>query len=319
MEITAIKLSNSHEIRYMVASGALAFDGKGWPWERPLVALGFIQPELFTVVLKSLTLEPRKGNLAWYKPWTCIRLIKGGAVNKVGLTNPGIDYWCEKIAPKIDFSNRNIVVSLFGSGDELVEMAEKLNKFRIAAIEVNDSCPNSGHGLSQAETVVNNVKRVNKISQHPVIVKVSVTQDYLAIAKGLEGIAEAISINSVPWEKVFMHGEITPVWRLEKKVGGGGGGVSGTPAQELNWKAVKELTEHGPLPVVAPSIMEFDDMETVRKLGARAVSFGAIHLPDYDWWHFWKPWKLLTWFTNPCKPTNFVLKERNDGDDTERR
>jgi hypothetical protein len=47
----------------MVASGALAFDGKGWPWERPLVWLGLIKPELFTVVIKSLTRNPRRGNL----------------------------------------------------------------------------------------------------------------------------------------------------------------------------------------------------------------------------------------------------------------
>lgn len=314
MKIVPIKFSNGCEIRYVVASGALAFDGKGWPWERPLVALGFICPELFMVVLKSLTLKPREGNLVWYKPWTCIRLVQGGAVNKVGLTNPGIDYWCEKIAPKIDFSNRNIVVSLFGSGDELVEMAEKLNEFFLAAIEVNDSCPNSGHGLSQAETVVNNVKRVKEVSRHPIIVKVSIAQDYLAIADGLEGIAEAVSINSVPWEKVFPD-KRTPVWRLEKKLGGGGGGVSGTPAKWFNWKAVGELARQGSLPVIAPSIMEYKDMEHVRVLlGASAVSFGAIHLPDHDWWY--KPWKLFTWFTNPCKPTNFVLKEKNDEQDS---
>lgn len=310
MKPEPIKLSSGHVIRYVVASGSLAFDGKGWPWERPLVALGFIQPELFTVVLKSLTLKPREGNLVWYKPWTCIRLIKGGAVNKVGLTNPGIDYWCEKIAPKIEFSGGNVVVSLFGSGQELVEMAMKLNKLHLAAIEVNDSCPNSGHGLSQAETVIHNVKRVKEISRHPIIVKVSVSQDYIAIAKGLEGIAEAISLNSVPWEKVFPN-KRTPVWRLEKKLGGGGGGVSGGRAKHLNWNAVGELARQGSLPVIAPSIMEYKDMEHVRRLlGASAISFGAIHLPDYDWWY--KPWKLFTWFTNPCKPTNFVKKEMNN-------
>ena len=311
MKIAPIVLSNGHEIRYVVASGALAFDGKGWWWERPLVWLGFIRPDFFTVVLKSLTVKPREGNLVWYKPWTCIRLIKGGAVNKVGLTNPGVDYWCEHIAPTIDFSNGNIVVSLFGTGDELVEGAKKVDKFNIVAVEVNDSCPNSGHGQSQAETVIENVKCVKSVSRHPIIVKVSVAQDYLAIAAGLEGIAEAVSINSVPWEKVFPD-KRTPLWKLEKRIAGGGGGVSGRPAKYFNWKAVQELSKQGGLPVIAPSIMEYQDMEHVRVLlGASAVSFGAIHLPDHDWWY--KPWKLFTWFTNPCKPTNFVKKEMNDG------
>ncbi len=91
-----IALSNDHVFTYMVASGALAFDGKGWPWERPLVWSGLIKPELFTVVIKSLTRNPRPGNLRWWKPWTCVRLIPGGAVNKVGLTNPGIEWWCRE-------------------------------------------------------------------------------------------------------------------------------------------------------------------------------------------------------------------------------
>ncbi|HEY4504003.1 MAG TPA: hypothetical protein VJJ28_02755 [Candidatus Paceibacterota bacterium] len=86
-----ITLANGHKFKYMVASGALAFDGKGWPWERPLVWLGLIKPELFTVVIKSLTRTSRVGNLRWWKPWTCVRLIPGGSVNKVGLTNPGIE------------------------------------------------------------------------------------------------------------------------------------------------------------------------------------------------------------------------------------
>lgn len=307
MDKKPIKLSNGHEVKYVIASGSLAFDGKGWPWERPLVALGFIRPELFTVVLKSLTLKPRVGNLKWYHPWTCVRLLKGGAVNKVGLTNPGIENWCREIARQINFAQVSIVLSLFGDGDELVIMATEANKYNFVAIEVNDSCPNSGHGLSQAKTVIENVKRVKNVSRHPIIVKVSVSQDYLAIAKGLEGVAEAVSINSVPWEKVFPDKK-TPIWKLEKKVGGGGSGVSGSPAKEYNWIAVYALAEQGSLPVIAPSIMKFEDMDFVRKLGASAVSFGAIHLPDHDWWY--KPWKLFTWFTNPCKPTNFVLKEK---------
>ena len=78
-----ISLSNGHTFEYMIASGALGFDGKGWIWERPLVRLGLIKPELFTVVIKTLTRNPRPGNLRWWKPWTCVRLISGGSVNKI--------------------------------------------------------------------------------------------------------------------------------------------------------------------------------------------------------------------------------------------
>ncbi|MFA6553930.1 MAG: hypothetical protein WCS89_00270 [Candidatus Paceibacterota bacterium] len=286
-----ITLSNGHAFNYMVASGALAFDGKGWLWERPLVWLGLIKPELFTVVIKSLTRNPRQGNLRWWKPWACVRLIPGGSVNKVGLTNPGIEWWCREVGPNIDFQKFPTAGSIFGDERELVEMAEMLNRFDLVALEVNVSCPNTGHAMEMVEMVVNSVKAVKRVSRHPVIVKVSADQDYLTIVRGLVGIVEAVSLNSVPWKTVFTNGEQTPLWKLEKQVGGGGGGVSGKPAQKYNWPAVEALAKQGSLPVIGPSVMEFEDMEKLRRLGAKAIGFGAIHL------------------RTPWKPTAIVRKE----------
>ncbi len=273
-----IILSNGHKLEYVVASGALAFDGKGWPWERPLVWAGLIKPELFTVVIKTLTRENRPGNLNWWKPWESLRLIKGGAVNKIGLTNPGIDWWCSKVGPKLDYKRYAIAGSIFGSKAELVEMSELLNRFDLVALEVNVSCPNSGDSLRDTEAMIESVKAVGSVSRHPIIVKVLVDQDYLTIARELVGVAEAISLNSVPWRTAFPNGEQTPLRTLEARVGGGGGGVSGKPAQKYNWLAVKHLARQGALPVIAPSIMGLRDMERVREIGAKAVSFGAIHL-----------------------------------------
>lgn len=289
-----ITFSNGHVFEYMVASGSLAFDGKGWPWERPLVWLGLIKPELFTVVIKSLTRNPRSGNLRWWKPWTCVRLIPGGSVNKVGLTNRGIEWWCNEVGPTLDFQKFAIVGSIFGDEKELVEMTEMLNPFDFVGLEVNVSCPNTGHAIEQAERVVNSVKVVKHNSCHPIIVKVSADQDYLTIARELAGVAEAVSLNSVPWKTVFTNGEQTPLWNLEKQVSGGGGGVSGKPAQKYNWAAVEALVNQGSLPVIGPSIMEFEDIEKLRKLGAKAVSFGAIH------------------FRTPWKPTSFIKKEAHE-------
>lgn len=302
--ITGITLSNNHRLTYVVASGALAFDGRGWIWERWLVALGFIRPELFTVFLKTLTLAPRLGNLRWWCPWRCVALIKGGAVNKVGLTNLGIEHWLKHTRPTIDFEKYRIAGSIFGTTEELVKMARMLDDVPLVALEINYSCPNTGHALPLISQVIEAVKAVNAVSRHPLIIKVSVDQPYLEIAAGLVGIAEAVSINSVPWGKLYAD-KPSPLWRLEQKVQGGGGGVSGRPAQELNWKAVKELAHGDSLPVIGPSVMEYDDMAKVRSLGAQAVSFGTIHLPSVPIWL--KPWTL---FTNPCKPTRFVLKEQ---------
>lgn len=301
-----IYLSNKHSFEYMVPSGALAFDCKGWIWERPLVDLGLLKPELFTVVIKTLTLHPREGNLRLWKPWECVQLIPGGSVNKVGLTNPGIEWWCEEVGPNLNYNKQPIVGSIFGNEHELVEMAEMFNDFDVVALEVNVSCPNTGHVLDQYKEVIDSVVAVEEVSRHPIIIKVSVDQNYLAIARGLIGIAEAISLNSVPWKTAFPNGEVTPLRKLEERVGGGGGGVSGKPAQKLNWAAVKALAEQGSLPVIGPSVMEFEDMDRVRELGASAVSFGAIHLATHP--VILHPWTV---FTNPLKPTKFVKKEKS--------
>lgn len=299
-----IKLSNDHEMKYVVASGALAFDGKGWFWERILVWIGLIRPELFTVVLRTVTLAPRLypvSNLSWWRvwtwlpwsPWSCIRFLpNSGVVNRVGLYNPGFDWFRRKVVPRLDFKRYDLVASLYGTVEELVEMTRRLNRFPFVAIEVNVSCPNTGHKMDLAQTVIDTVKQVQKVSMLPIIVKVSVDQDYLAIAAGLKGVAEAISINSVPWSLAFPHKK-SPLNLLEKKLGGGGGGgVSGRPAQHLNWKALRELAQQRALPVIAPSIMNFGDMDRVRSLGAQAYSFGAVHLED------------------PTRPTKIILKER---------
>lgn len=297
-----IKLSNGRTLKYVVASGALGFDGKGYFWERPLVKLGLMRPELFTVVTKSLTLYPRVGNLQWWKPWECIRLIPGGSVNKVGLTNGGIAWWCDEVAPYVDSKKYAIIGSIYGNEQELVAMARVFNSYGIVALEVNKSCPNDIEPMNETDAVIKSVKAVKHASRHPVIVKVSAAQNYLSIALGLKGVAEAVSLNSVPWEMAF-PGKRSPLWRLQKEVGGGGGGVSGKPAQLFNYKAVRELAGQGVLPVIGPDVMSLSDLYYVRLLGASAVSFGAIHLPSYPF--LMQPWTL---FTNPCKPTRIVRR-----------
>jgi len=91
-----ITFSNGYKFEYMVASGALGFDGKGYLHEWPLRWIGLIDPSLFTVVAKTVTYKPRKGNLRLYKPWGCIRLLPNGVVNAVGLTNKGIRWWLRR-------------------------------------------------------------------------------------------------------------------------------------------------------------------------------------------------------------------------------
>lgn len=271
-----ITFSNKHSFQFMAASGALAFDGAGWPWEKPLRFLGLLDPSLFTVVTKTLTRQPRRGNLRWYRPFRVIKRLPNGAVNAVGLTNPGIDWWCRQVGPRI---SGPLIVSLEADEEKsTLEMIRKVNDFPLKGIELNMSCPNTpSEGRRKSEKMIRVCYAAKRVSQHPLLLKVSVTHDYLGLSRALNGIVEAIAINSVPWAAIFPD-RPSPLALF------GGGGVSGKLAQPWTWEAVKQLAQQRQVPVIGPSVWNYGDIDRLFQLGAGAVSFGSIFL-----YHPWRP------------------------------
>jgi dihydroorotate dehydrogenase (NAD+) catalytic subunit len=272
-----IKLSNNgHIFEFMAASGALAFDGLGWPWEQPLRWTGLLDETVFTTVIKTLTLKPHQGNLRWYNPFRCIRFLPGGVLNAVGLTNPGIEWWCRKIGPHIDSDRAPLMGSILGEPKELILMAKILNDFNLVGIEINASCPNTQDDvLTNTVKVIDGCRAVKSISRFPIILKLSVVHDIQKIVEGVEGLVETFSINSVPWSVIFPR-QRSPLVHL------GGGGVSGKIAQPYTWGLVKRLVELTDIPVIGPSVWDFEDIEKLRGLGAEAISFGSVFL-KYPW------------------------------------
>ncbi len=263
--------NNGHQVEHVVASGALGFDGRGWFWEWPLRWLGLIDPTRFTVVGKTLTLNPRRGNLRWGHPWTCVKLIQHGTVNAVGLTNPGFLWWMKKVAPTINRERQPFVASIFGEPLELSVMAEHLNRVDLVALEVNVSCPNTGDSLSDVGKVVTQVQVVAETTRHPLWVKLSPDSPLEDIVARLPGNVAALAINSVPWRVVFPS-QRSPLAIL------GGGGVSGQAAQPFTWAALRRLKACTNVPVIGPSIWKYDDLGRLRAFGANALSFGAVHI-----------------------------------------
>lgn len=291
-----IKLSNGHCLEFVAASGSLAFDGRGWPWEWPLRWVGLLDPRLFTIVVKTVLLQPKKGNLQWHAPWRVVKLISengetinpvlaflrpsmiDGAINAVGLTNAGLEHWLKKDYPVIENHGYNVIVSITGEeGRGCVEMARRLNEFRnVVGIEFNASCPNTDPSLlEKSDMVVGVCHDIKQVCRHPLLLKLSYTQPYIQIAKETESIVEAISINSVPWNTVFPDKE-SPLARY------GGGGVSGRVAQPFTWQMVKGLARETNIPVIGASIWEYEDIERLRTLGAEAFHFGTVFMP-YPW------------------------------------
>ena len=294
-----ITLSNGHQFEYMAASGALAYFGRGWWWEKPLVWLGLLDPSLFTVVTKTLTYRPRRGNLRWYKPWSCVQPIRGGMVNAVGLTNPGYKWWCRERVDQLmrqacDTSKPAIplVISLMSESGikEVKVMARQLRRFpirlRIVGVELNASCPNTqSAALADPALVVDQCHAVKDEYPGPLILKLSVMHDVGKIVPRIGGAVEALSINSVPWRLVYPNRK-SPLHRH------GGGGVSGQAAQPYTWQLVRRLADLTDIPVIGPSVWEFNDIARLRKLKAAAISFGSVFL-RYPW-----------------RPTLFVRQDR---------
>jgi dihydroorotate dehydrogenase (NAD+) catalytic subunit len=215
-----------------------------------------------------------------------VRLINGGVVNAVGLSNPGVDWWCKKIGPSVNPTKIPLVASLFGEPEELAEMARMLNGFDLVGLEINASCPNTETCiLEDTERVIASCEAVKTNSRLPLILKVSVTHDVSQIVKEVGNLVEAISINSIPWAIAFPNRR-SPLEIL------GGGGVSGKAAQPFTWGLVQKLTELTAIPTVGPSAWDFSDLEKVRSLGAKAISFGSVFL------------------RHPWRPTLYVRKEQ---------
>lgn len=172
----------------------------------------------------------------------------------------------------------NIVISI--TGEKRAElypiMTELMWSFpNLLAVEYNISCSNVKH--IDAQTAIKMCNFLTNAFDIPVILKIGKTNNnYKEIIKKTEGLIKAISINSVPVE--------------------GGGAISGKVAQEINWRIIKELKDITSTPIIGCSVWNYEDIEKLFNIGAKAVSFGSISMV-----HPKRPW-------GPILPTRYVRK-----------
>jgi dihydroorotate dehydrogenase (NAD+) catalytic subunit len=91
------------------------------------------------IILKGTTIEPKEGN-----PYPRMAETPSGMLNTVGLQNKGMDYFERNIYPKVSLYKTNVIANINGSYiEDYVALAERFDKLgKIAAIELNISCPN---------------------------------------------------------------------------------------------------------------------------------------------------------------------------------
>ena len=276
-----IKLFNGHEIDFACASGALAFDGKGWWWEHPLRWAGIIDPNEFTVITKTLTLNPVEGNLRMLYPWRCVRLIPNGVVNAVGLSNLGLEWWISKKYNVVRSKGYKVLVSIMPSDENQGRnMAYSLEKCKdIKGIHINVSCPNVSRE-NNLELICETVLSVVSNTSHPVIVKLSFADDYVRICRELNGLVSAFElINTVPYPLVF-PGQQSPLSKYNLV-----GGVSGEPIRNFAIEALQKVKAAGvETPIMSGGgISTLEDVRIRESHGASAFVLGSIFLR--------KPWR----------------------------
>jgi dihydroorotate dehydrogenase len=293
-----IYLANGVSFSCIASSGSRGWagndEGHGLvrPWKRLWDTLGFFPP--IPVVAKTVTRHPRKGNLTFWRPWRAVRRLgRGSLVNAVGLTNPGGPDWIKHWYPVCVWQPFPILASIAPDNpQEAREMASLLEEHcpLLAGIEVNLSCPNSGHlltvdgdaKLAMALAIFSEVKSCTHL---PLIVKLGFQDDFMTLCRLLDGQAAAFHlINALLWLLYAPgHDSIkeSPLQRY-----GYQGAMSG---HDLAPYACQALTQVQSLSLTTPvisggGILTVAEAQRRFHLGAQAVSLGTVYLL--------RPWRV---------------------------
>jgi len=267
MDLNGIRVKNP----FFIGSGPVKY-GLGYNfWENPISFFvcqsGLLKLEEFGgVVTKTLTLEPRKGNYRWWKPWKVLRPVQGGWLNRFGWNNCGIDEFAS-IYPEIKLNNLIPSIGIFDLEDidGLLLMLDILNGLGVLAVEINASCPNvTIVSKNDLKIFRNFLKQAVVFSDHHLIVKLG-AENAVAKARIAEdsGINALALINTIP---SFVQGF-------------GDCGLSGQKIKPTALQIIKDVERAVSIPIIGGGgIYTADDCREFFKAGASAVSFASVFL-----------------------------------------
>jgi len=272
--IGRLKLKNP----IMVASGTFGY-GEEF---KDLVAL----KDIGAIVTKSITVKPYTGNRP-PRIWE----TTSGMLNSIGLQNEGIDDFIANKLPYLEKIGTAIVVSIAGKRkSEYRELAKRLDKTSVDAIEVNISCPNIEHGCSlkgriagsclprlfaqDAKSTAEIIRMVKSQTKKTVIAKLSPNvTDIVEIAKAAKRAgSDALSlINTILGMEVDIH-------RQAPRLGNITGGLSGPAIKPIALHMVWDVYKSVKLPIIGiGGIMNAEDVLEFFLCGASAVQIGTAN------------------------------------------
>lgn len=266
VEIGKLKLKNP----IMTASGTFGY-GEEFADFIDLNRLGGI-------IVKGTTLHHREGN-----PYPRMAETPSGMLNAVGLQNKGVDYFIEHIYPRIKDLDTRVIVNVSGSCiDDYVAVCEKLSPLdKVAAVEINISCPNVKQGgmgfgttCSGAESVTSAVR---KAYDGTMIVKLTPNvTDITEIARAVEAAgADAVSLTNT-----FL-GMAIDVEKRKPMLSTITGGLSGPCIRPIAVRMVWQVANAVKVPVVGlGGIASGCDAIEFLLAGATAVQIGTANFVD---------------------------------------
>lgn len=230
---------------------------------------------LGAIIVKGTTLEPRQGN-----PYPRMAETPSGMLNAVGLQNKGVEYFAEHIYPEIEHFKSAVIVNV--SGSKLEDYAAVCRRIaalpKVAAVEINISCPNVKHGGMAFGTTCAGAAAVTKACREAfprtMIVKLSPNvTDVTEIARA----AEAEGADSVSLINTLM-GMAIDVERRKPMLSTVTGGLSGPAVKPVAVRMVWQVAKAVKIPVIGlGGITSGADALEFIMAGATAVQVGTAN------------------------------------------
>ncbi|KPJ97782.1 MAG: dihydroorotate dehydrogenase [Desulfobacterales bacterium SG8_35] len=230
---------------------------------------------LGAIIVKGISLLPRQGN-----PPPRIAETACGMLNAIGLENVGLERFLTEKLPFLQGLNTPLIVNILGDTlEDYQQLAARLEgEEKVAALEVNISCPNvkqggvafgTDPGMAHAVT-----QGVRQNFRRPVIVKLSPNvTDITEIARAAEDAgADAVSlINTV-------LGMAIDIGSCKPKLANIFGGLSGPAIKPIALRMVWQVAASVSIPVIGiGGITTPEDAIEFMLAGASAVQVGTTN------------------------------------------
>lgn len=233
--------------------------------------------ELGAVMIKSVHRLRRPGN-----PGPRIAEVCGGMLNCVGIPSVGIEAFLRDELPRYENIGTQVILSISGSEPvHYAEIAELVGDDpRIAALEMNLSCPNVGSGLpfsSDPQLLYDTVRQTRQRTTLPLYAKLSpnVTDIRVSCRAAEDAGADALTLSNT------FRAMTIDIQKRRPYLGNLSGGMSGPAVKAMNMFLVWQAYETVHIPIIAcGGIASWRDAVEYLMAGASAVQVGSCNFND---------------------------------------